>query len=239
MTFASSIKVFLLAGLLMSVGTAEASNSKSLKSLGSQEVLLDKARPSLPANTYRVIQRRAIDREYRFEFDVSAGGVAGGDSYFNSKNLGLQAEFHLSNRWSLGLRHLWNFNDLTAEGKRRFDYAEASYAAGNFSPDVPDLDWPISTSLATISFYPLYGKVSWFESTVSYFDFYLLAGGGMVNLRRGQSPIGAAGIGMGMWWTDHLTSRIEAVYQNYEDQMISGKRRIQNANISFSMGFLL
>lgn len=218
---------------------AFAGNSDTLKSLGNQEMLLDKARPSIPANTYRIVQKRVIDRDNRFEIAASLGGITGGDSYYNTKNLGLQAEYHLTHRWSLGLRYLYNMNDLTSEGKRVYDNAEATIDANNpAGAKAPGIDWPMSTALATISFYPLYGKMSWFDSNVSYFDMYVLLGGGVNQLRYGSVPVYTGGIGMGMWWTNHLSSRIEARYQQYDDHLFGG-RKIQDANISFSMGFLL
>ncbi len=218
---------------------AMAGNSDSLKSLGNQEMLLDKARASVPANTYRIVQKRVIDRENRFEFDAAVGGITGGDSYYNTKNIGLQAEYHLTHRWSLGLRYLYNVNELTSEGKRAYDQAEQTcLTAGCGSANAPGIDWPMSTALATVSFYPLYGKMSWFDSNVSYFDMYVLLGGGVNQLRFGTVPVYTGGIGMGMWWTNHLSSRLEARYQEYDDHLFGG-RRIKDANISFSMGFLL
>ncbi|PWU19111.1 MAG: hypothetical protein C5B49_06230, partial [Bdellovibrio sp.] len=199
---------FLLGSLcLLHAPAGFAGTTESLDSLGTQEQLLDKAHAPVPANTYRVIQKRVIDRDGRLEFDFSGAGMSGGDSYYTTKSLGLQAEYHFSYRWSVGVRHDWFFNDLSPEGQRRFDEAYTAYQAGNMGVSRPDLDWPLSKDIATISFYPLYGKMSWFESTVSYFDVYLLAGGGMMNLSRGQSGLGTAGMGVGMWWTQHLTSR--------------------------------
>lgn len=216
-----------------------AANSDSLKKLGNQEMLLDKARPSVPANTYRIVQKRVIDRESRFELAAGLGGITGGDSYYNTKNVGLQAEYHFTHRWSAGLRYLYNMNELTSEGKRVYDQAEATIDANNpGAAKAPGIDWPMSTTLATISFYPLYGKMSWFDLNVSYFDMYVLLGGGVNQLRYGTVPVYTGGLGMGMWWTNHLSSRIEARYQEYDDHLFGG-RRIKDANISFSMGFLL
>lgn len=234
----------LITAVLMAFAAvpALAGTSDSLNTLGNQEVLLDKARPSIPANTYRVVQKRVIDRENRFEFDASVGGISGGDSYYNTKNIGLQAEYHITHRWSVGLRYLYNMNDPTSEGKRVFDASEtgcnSSVGGTCGGVNAPGIDWPLSTSLATISFYPLYGKMSWFDSNVSYFDFYVLAGAGTNQLRYGTVPLYTGGMGIGMWWTNHLSSRLEARYQQYDDHLFGG-RRIQDAAISFSMGFLL
>lgn len=233
------LALFMVVSLLIG-RQALADNSSSLDSLGDQSKIMQKASPSVPANTYRVVQRRVIDREYRSEIGINMGMVAaGGDSYYQTSNLGLQYDFHLGNRVSLGLRYAKNFNELTPEGKRIFDRAKAMEEAGNSNYSVPDLDQPLSTALATISFYPLYGKVSWFESTVSYFDFYLMAGGGQMELKNGSSGVGTAGLGMGMWWNQLLTTRLEARYQNYKDQISTGSRTIEGVVATLTMGILL
>lgn len=234
------LSLLLIGGLLVGRRAMAESNSSSLSTLGNQSQIMQKARPSIPANTYRVVQKRVIERDFRSELGISVGTVAsGGDSYYETSNLGLQYDFHLSSRWSMGLRYQMNFNKLTPEGKRIYDRAEAMAQANNTNYVVPDLDQPLSTALATVSFYPLYGKVSWFESTVSYFDFYVMAGGGQIQLKNGASPLMTGGLGMGMWWNQYLTSRFEARYQTYEDQIFTGKRRIEGAVATFTMGLLL
>lgn len=234
------LAVLLIGGLLAGRSAMAQSNANSLNTLGNQSQIMQKARPSIPANTYRVVQKRVIERDFRSELGISVGTVAGGgDSYYETSNLGLQYDFHLNTRFSLGLRYHMNFNRLTPEGKRVYDRAEQMAQAGNNGYVVPDLDQPLSTALATVSFYPVYGKVSWFESTVSYFDFYVMAGGGTTQLKNGSSPVATAGLGMGMWWNQYLTSRFEARYQTYEDQIFTGKRRIEGAVATFTMGLLL
>lgn len=234
------LSMLLIGGLLAGRSAMAQGNSNSLNTLGDQSQIMQKARPSIPANTYRVVQKRVIERDFRSELGISVGTVAsGGDSYYETSNLGLQYDFHLNTRFSVGLRYQMNFNKLTPEGKRVYDRAEQMAAANNNNYVVPDLDQPLSTALATVSFYPVYGKVSWFESTVSYFDFYVMAGGGQTQLKNGTSPLLTGGLGMGMWWNQHLTSRFEARYQTYEDQIFTGKRRIEGAVATFTMGLLL
>lgn len=232
--------MLIATGLMLGQGAMAAGNTSSLDSLGNQAQMMQKARPSVPANTYRVVQHRVIDRDFRSELGLNMGMVAGGgDSYYQTQNLGVQYDLHLNSRFSLGLRHQMNFNKLTPEGQRVYDRAEAMAAAQNTAYSVPDLDQPLSTTLATVSFYPIYGKVSWFESTVSYFDFYVMLGGGQTQLKSGSTGIATGGVGMGMWWNQHLSSRIEMRYQTYEDQIYTGTRKIEGAVASFTMGILL
>jgi outer membrane beta-barrel protein len=211
----------LFSVLLFLVSPAHAQKaSSSLNSLGGQEALLEKASPSVPVNTYRVVQRRVIDRDLRSELTLGLGLVNGGDAYYRTNSATAQYEFHLNSKWSLGLRHTLFFNELTSEGRTAFDFSEKAViaGAGNLA-NVPVIDYPRQQTLATVSFYPLYGKMSWFESTVSYFDFYFLLGGGQMNLRFGNTPVVTGGAGMAMWWNQHLTTRLEARYQAYKDQL--------------------
>lgn len=238
----SGVALIFAAGLLAGktvMAQTKSSNTSSLESLGNQSKIMEKAKPSVPANTYRVVQKRVIDREYRSEFGLTGGMVAGGDSYYQTSSYGLQYDFHLGNRVSIGARYQMHTNSLTPEGKRVYERANAMAGANNTNYVVPDLDQPLNTMLGTVSFYPVYGKVSWFESTVSYFDFYLMGGAGQISLKNGSSPVMTGGLGMGMWWNQYLTSRLEARYQTYEDQIFTGKRKIEGTVLTFTMGFLL
>ncbi len=231
--------VVLFASVEFSAMAKSKSTSSSLNSLGTNENILYKAQPSVPANTYRVVQRRVIDREWRNEFALSGSFVNGGDSYYQTQNVGLHYDLHFNHRWSIGARYLNSYNNLTPEGRRVFETSESQIGSGNSNYYAPDVDYPLSTTMAQISFYPVYGKVSWFESTVSYFDFYLLLGGGQVKLDSGTSGMFTAGGGMGMWWTQHLTSRLELRYQSYNDQIYTGPRKIENLVGSFAFGVML
>ena len=211
--------VFIQILLAASVSLAQRA-SGSLNNLGNQENLLDKAHPTVPVNTYRVVQKRIIDRDLRAEFNLNAGlNTSGGDSYYRTKSLGAQLEFHITPMWSIGVRQNYFFNELTAEGKIAFDRSEEAIKANmGDKADVPVIDYPLEQTIGAISFYPLYGKMSWFDSTVSYFDFYMMLGGGQMKLRYGTTPVTTGGVGLGMWWTQHLSSRIELRYQKYQDQ---------------------
>lgn len=234
-----SLSILLTAVSLNAAKAEGKKNSSSLDSLGSGQALMERANPTVPANTYRVVQKRVIDRDLRSEIALSVGAITGGDSYYNTKNAGLRYEFHLSSRWSLGVRYDTNFNELTQEGRRVFDRAQEMKNNGRTDFNYPDLDYPLNTALATISYYPLYGKMSWFDSTVSYFDFYFIAGGGRSQLSSGPTAVLTAGGGVGMWWNQHLTTRIELRYQGYEDKIYTGPRKIDSAVGSIAMGFLL
>jgi opacity protein-like surface antigen len=78
-----------------------------------------------------------------------------------------------------------------------------------------------------------------FDLGVAQFDIYLLGGGGQMVLNSGSTSTWTAGGGIGLWMSQHITSRLEIRYNNFTDQIYSGTRN-ENAVIStLSIGFLL
>lgn len=209
------------------------------ESLGSNQDIIDKAKALQPNNSMRIVQKREVDRNLRLELGVNYGYVAGGDTYIQTQNLGASVDFHITPRWSLGARYVNHRNQLTSEAQRVYNQALAKQAAGDTSISVPQVDYPLETYMAVANFYPIYGKVSWFESSVSQFDMYLLAGGGQVKLSSGNSTVYTGGLGVGMWWNNWFSSRIEARYQNYKDHVSTGDRNINSMILQVGIGFLL
>lgn len=219
-----------------SVNNKTINMEQQLDSLGSNEEMIYKARALQPNNSMKIVQKRAVDRDLRLELGLNYGYVAGGDTYISTQNLGASLDFHITPRWSLGARYIDSRNEFTSEGQRIYDAAQN---AGNNNFSVVGVDFPLKTYLAVVNFYPIYGKVSWFESAVSQFDLYLLAGGGQVELNSGSSAVYTGGVGVGVWWNNWFSSRIEARYQNYNDKVASGERSIDSMIFQFGIGFML
>lgn len=208
-------------------------------SLGSNEEIVKKAQAIQPANSMRIVQKREVDRVNRLEIGGSYGMVNGADSYVDTANWGAQIDYHINPRWSLGVRYYDSRNQLTNEGKRVYEDAKAKQAA-NLPHTFPDIDYQLSSYMAVVNWYPIYGKVSWLESSVSQFDFYFVAGGGQTKLNSNTtSPIYTGGAGVGIWWNNRITSRLEVRYENYKDQVVSGKRSIDSVVAQIGIGFML
>lgn len=207
--------------------------------LGTNEDIIDKAQALQPNNKMRIVQKREVDRTWRTELGLNYGFVNGGDSYLESRNWGASLDLHINPRWSLGVRYIDNKHALTSEGERVYNDSLAKYQAGNPNYEFPAVDFPETTLMGVINWYPIYGKVSWFESSVSQFDFYLLAGGGQINLASGSSTILTGGAGMGIWWNSWITSRLEVAYQNYKDRVYTGERTVNAVVLQFGLGLML
>jgi len=219
--------------------TAYADVSDDMNGLGGNKELIRRAKALDPKNKVRVVQNRAVDRDFRLEFGVNYGMVSGGDPYVDTNNLGAQVDFHFNPHWSIGARYYNSSNDLSSEGKRVYNAAQAAQAAGNYYENPEVVDFASDTYLGVINWYPMYGKLNLFDIGIAQFDIYLLGGGGQVKLRSGMAPTYTAGGGIGFWMSQHFSTRLEVRYQTYEDQMNSGSRQLDLTVFSATMGFLL
>lgn len=231
---------------LLSLSIAEAAfagpkksvSSKNIDSLGGNSALMEMADTLNPELKSRVVQNRTVDRNLRLEVGLNYGGVAGGTTYLETQNVGVNLDFHMTPRWSLGLRY-YDFNSkLSPEGNRLFEEARANNGL-SASGGYVDIDTPLNSTMAVINWFPIYGKLSAFESSIVQFDLYLLLGGGQIQLESGPSSIVTAGGGLGFWLTKHVTARAELRYQGYRDLIKSGPRDINAVVGTLGLGWIL
>lgn len=225
-------------GLILGLSNV-ASAQSGFDSLGSNEGILKRARALNTQQKVRIVQKRAVDRDLRLEFGLTYGGVAGGNSYLNTQPMTGSMEFHINPRISLGARYTQYANQLSKEGQSQFDLAREAQAAGRTDYTVPDIDLPKSSVLGTVSYYPIYGKLNFFDLTVVQFDFYVLAGYGQMELKSGGSQTWTAGGGVGFWWTKNLSSRLEIRHQAYQDKVYTGTRDVGMMIGTLGIGLML
>lgn len=235
--------LILIASLALMTTSAVAAGSKStssrLDTLGGNEKLVDMATSMDPGNRSRIVQKRIVDRNNALEMGINFGTKAGGDSYLNTQSLGASLDFHINPRISIGARYNDYGNELTPEGKRVFNEARESYEAGGRSYSIPDIDYPLQSAMATVAWYPVYGKTNLLDWGIAQFDLYLVGGYGQIELSSGWTNLSMAGTGVGLWMTKHLSARGEVRYQNYQDQIITGSRNINTVNLSIGFGYIL
>jgi outer membrane immunogenic protein len=239
-----NIKV-LIVGAIVTFATAPVTTwaaekyTSRLNSLGGNDALIKKAQSLDPDNKVRIVQNRSVDRNWRLELGINYGINSGGDPYVSTQNLGGSLDLHVNPSWSIGVRHMNHYNKLTPEGQRIYDDAKENQATdGRYA--INAIDYPLESTMGVVSFYPLYGKLNMFDMGVAQFDLYMLAGAGEVKLESsGSVPSWTAGGGVGLWLSKHFTSRLEVRYQNYQDEIYSGKRDMDIVVSTFSIGFLL
>lgn len=234
---------FLLLSLFC-VNAIAADLTKEMDALGANKELMKKVKAVDPNNRVRVVQNRDVDRYLRFELGLNGGAALGGDPYSNTSIIGGQLDFHLTPHWSIGGRYENIANSLNGEGKKVFENAESGRNTNTPGYRQPGIDWAKSSWLALINWYPIYGKMNLFDVGISQFDIYLLGGAGQINLASsGMTPLYSAGAGVGLWLTQHFSTRLEARWQGYQDSIFDGvethKRNIDQTVLNMSIGFLL
>ncbi|MEZ4872065.1 MAG: outer membrane beta-barrel domain-containing protein [Bdellovibrionales bacterium] len=104
---------------------------------------------------------------------------------------------------------------------------------------LPSVDRPLESSYAVLSWYPLYGKLNFFDSSIAQFDIYTLIGGGQVKLDSGSSNSMIYGGGIGVWISQHFSTRLEVNYQTYQDQLQLEPRNQDMLTVMLSLGILI
>lgn len=232
----------ILLSLLFSVSARaqDAETTPDFDSLGGNTILLQRAKALEPEKDLRIIQGRTVDRRHRVEIAPEFAGTFGGDSYVQSKAVGLNLNYHFTPRFSVGLKYNYNFNSLTSEGENMYNAALAEYYADPENPTAPypEVDYVKDQALALVNWYPFYGKMNVFDHVVQ-FDFYALGGWGQMRLRSGPTETYTAGGGVGFWITQHFSTRLEMRYQNYTAKYINSERDMDLTIGSVQMGWIL
>lgn len=224
--------------IVFSSGALASSLSDDVNALGGNKALMKKVRAIDPNNKVRVVQNRSVDRRLRLELGLNYGAYNGGDPYLKTDSIGGQIEFHINPTVSLGARYASISNTLTSEGERVFKEAAALREQGINSGTVA-VDPAEETVLGTISIYPLYGKLNFFNRSIAQFDFYIIGGAGQTKLQSGNSPTYTAGGGLGVWMSQHISGRLEARWQGHQDQVGDQKRDLSQTILTASFGFML
>ena len=220
--------------------SAHAQVSKDLEGLGDKKA---EAKASQLDSRARVgiVQGRTVDRNWRFELGANYGGVAAGDSYLNTSNLGGTIDLHINPKVSVGIHYSKAFNSLTSEGQDRFNQGSGT----NYS--IPQISYPEQTVMGVVDWYMLYGKMNFFDIKTIQFDIYSLAGAGQVQTSTSYANVSSsawsttytAGGGIGFWINQHFTTRLELRYQRYTDQVYTGSRDLNLIVGSLGFGVLL
>lgn len=224
-----------------------AAPKKDLKSdfstLGDNSAVVERVKNMDTHQKVRVVQNRLVDRNNRIELAGSYSYNGGGDAYVKTQDVGATLEYHINPRWSLGLQYHKSYNSLSAEGQNILSQAQSDQQlnpGGGSQVKYPAVDHPLNSQLATVSFYPIYGKMNIFDLGISQFDVYLQLGAGQINLYRGgSSNLYSVGAGSGFWLTQRVTTRLEVRYQQYQDLIFSEKRSQSNLQAVAGLGILV
>lgn len=232
------VLILCLAATLASAQTK--SLKKDFQSLGDNEQVIERVQKLDNQQRIRVVQNRLMDRNNRLEAAVSFGMLSGADSYIESKNFGGMLNYHITPRWSVGVSYIKDSNKLTAEGSRLYDDAFACRQDDpNCDKRFPSIDFPLETKMASVSFYPIYGKLNLFDAGIAQFDIYTSLGYGQKKLDSGTSDVISGSLGAGIWINSFITARIEGRYESYTDLLKTQKRKQSAVSAIASVGVML
>lgn len=223
------MKVLLIALITVVSSFAQADIMKDFDSLGGNDVLIDRAQKLQPNKSVTVVQKRVVDRNLRNEFSIGYNNVVGGDAYLQTQMLNLNYHFHINPRWAVGVSYFSAFNQLSEEGSFLIDTDQL----------IPDIDAPDSGYEVVGNFSPIYGKVNMFDLGVLQFDMYALISYGRITLQSGDSDTYSVGAGLGLWLSQHLSTRFEIRQRFYTAQRFGGSQDIETTNVGFSFGYIL
>jgi len=227
-------KYAFVLGCFLGAQNAGADVMKDFDGLGENKELFDKAKALHPEMSVVVVQDRVVDRRNRLEIAPEMVAVSGGDSYINTYGYGLSAHYHVSPWWSVGARYSYYTNKLTKEAENLINDTSATG-----SGIIPEIDHPENAIMGFVNVYPIYGKMSTLNIGITHFDMYLTAGYGQIALKSGSVGTWAGGLGVGFWFSQHLTTRLEVRYQNYEATRYNGKDGMNTINTSLQLGYIL
>lgn len=202
--------------------------------LGDNKELLEKAKALNPEVQVNVVQERVVKRRNRFEIAPEIQTIGGGDNYINTTGYGANLHFHINPWWSVGVKYTWFANELTSEGESLINDTDA-----NGQGIIPDIDQPKNQYMGFVNFYPIYGKLNFANLGITHFDVYANAGYGQMALKNGNTNTWTAGLGVGLWFSKHMTTRLELRYQNYTAQRFNGDDSLDNLIAGLQVGFLL
>lgn len=210
------------------------------ETLGDNQDVVERVKNLDTQQKVRIVQNRLVDRNNRIELSVNGSLLNGGDSYVKTKNAGASLDYHINPRWSVGVQYQKSYNDLTSEAKSIYDRVKTCQSEGpGCNERFPALDYPTQATLATINYYPIYGKLNLFDSSIAHFDVYTMLGYGSINLLSGTSSLMTVGLGTGIWLNSRFTARLEGRYLRYQDLLLTDKRQQSQFQALASLGMLI
>jgi len=166
---------------------------------------------------YRGVQERAFQKARRHELSAFGGGYAA-DLMSASYLVGGAYTFHLSE--DLGLEAGFGY---TRSHSELVDIIEDRLATTLVREDTPvflytgHLLWTLA-----------YGKLRWFHSSISRFDFYLALGGGITDNRAARGLTFSGGLGFKFYPTRWLAVRIDLRDQLLNQELLGASRIVNN-----------
>ena len=177
---------------------------------------------------YRGVEERAFQKALRHELSVLGGGYLA-DLTSASYYAGGAYTFHLS-------------EDLALEasfGFARTRSALVRLVEQRFATDLVRDDAPTFVYAGHLLWTLAYGKLRWFHSRISRFDFYLALGGGITDNRTARGPTASAGLGFKFYPTSWLGVRLDLRDQLFNQELLGTSRLVNNVVIASGLSVFI
>jgi len=172
------------------------------------------------------------ERKYRLQHELNVGvGVMPLDAFYKGVLGTVGYTYHFSDTfgWQVG-RGAYSYNVST--GLR--DQLERDF--GVVPTALDEVQWMVGSDAV---WSPFYGKFSWLNRRVLHFAGYLVAGGTVVKLNRGQVPFRPAlnlGVGARLFSTEHVSFRLD-VTNNVVFKGGTGILNVPTIQLSLALNF--
>ena len=186
------------------------------------------------------IQRREVLKENRLALTVY-GGIVPNNTFEQYYPVGLRLNYFLLENLGFELAGAHMFSSDTGLA----DVLEDEQGVGSTAVLLGDTQ--LQRANFGVVWSPVFGKVSWLDSTINYFDFYLF--GGIGGLRKesqtsvgaptsvGYAPEGALGAGMLFFFNDWSGLRLD--FRQFLFQKVGGRGVATPSEVSLGATFML
>jgi outer membrane beta-barrel protein len=175
---------------------------------------------------YRGVQERLFQKERRHEISA-LGGVYAADLTSSSYLVGGAYTYHLTE--DFGLEASFGYTRSRSE--------LVTIIEDRLATDLVRDDVPVFLYQGHLLWTLAYGKLRWFGSRISRFDFNLALGGGITDNRSARGLTGSAGVGLKFYPTSYLAVRIDLRDQLLSQELMGESRLVNNlcATLGVSM----
>lgn len=221
------IKVLVGIFLLQSVFAAE--SPSSLENELQRLKMPDNVAPSsLSKEKLYSFQTRYSRLEGRHELSLGAGHNFTPDNHLTSRRLDLSYRYHLTDRWTAQLNGFKAFNELNSSGKNLvFEKAV-----------IPATDFQKSGFAVSALYNLIYGKFRFGLEKAHYFDHYIGAGIGQIQLSSGSSPMLQLETGLSFWLGKWGSLRFGLKDELHKENRGPGERVTHNFIGLVNFGFM-
>ena len=177
---------------------------------------------------YRGVQERVFQKALRHELSAYGGGYAA-DLTSSSYLVGGAYTFHLSE--DLGLEANFGYTRSHSELVRIVE--------DKLGTTLVKQDTPVFLYTGHLLWTLAYGKLRWFHSSISRFDFYLALGGGVTDNRAARGLTLSGGLGFKFYPTRWFAVRIDVRDQLLNQELLGESRIVNNVLVSAGLSVFI